>query len=141
MTLRPYLPWRGVLGGALAGFGTLVLLQQFAVVVPTRSAFLAGVLGGALLALLASNVVRAVAGRSPDAQPATPAAAASGHVATHRTPAAGADAYEAPGATTPVAHLDPGLDVVLLERSGDWGHVRCTNGWETWVDARALVAI
>jgi hypothetical protein len=28
---------------------------------------------------------------------------------------------------------------MLLERRGEWAHVRCSNGWEAWVDGRRLV--
>ena len=40
--------------------------------------------------------------------------------------------------TAAVAPLPPGLDIQLLERSGDWGHVLCSNGWSAWDDARLL---
>jgi hypothetical protein len=60
---------------------------------------------------------------------------------THDAPAGGLPAYTAPDPTqAPVAQLDPGLDVQLLERRADWAHVVCSNGWEAWVDARRLVA-
>ena len=60
---------------------------------------------------------------------------------THYAPAGGLPAYTAPDPTqAPVAQLDPGLDVQLLERRADWAHIVCSNGWEAWVDARRLVA-
>lgn len=31
------------------------------------------------------------------------------------------------------------LPVQVLEENTGWAHVRCSNGWETWVDARLLV--
>ncbi|GGW12898.1 hypothetical protein GCM10018980_06450 [Streptomyces capoamus] len=37
--------------------------------------------------------------------------------------------------------LDPLLPVQLVERRGDWGHIRCANGWAAWVDGRLLVAV
>jgi SH3-like domain-containing protein len=40
----------------------------------------------------------------------------------------------------PVATLAPGVQLRLLERLGDWGHVEGSNGWRGWVDARQLVA-
>lgn len=60
---------------------------------------------------------------------------------THDAPQSGLPAYAAPDPTqAPVAQLDPGLDVQLVERRADWAHVVCSNGWEAWVDARRLVA-
>jgi hypothetical protein len=60
---------------------------------------------------------------------------------THDAPESGLPAYAAPDPTqSPVAQLDPGLDVQLLERRADWAHIVCSNGWEAWVDARRLVA-
>src|SRR5215216_4956429 len=60
---------------------------------------------------------------------------------THVVPTEGLPAWAGPdGSAAPAATLDPGLDVMLLERRGEWGHLRCSNGWEAWVDARRLVA-
>jgi hypothetical protein len=141
MTFRPYLPIRGIVGGALTGISVTVLLQQFAVVYPSRSVVLVAVVGGAVVVLLLVNALRAAATRrsSPAAAVARPAATA-GFAGTHRVPASGLDAYDAPGAATPPSRLDPGLDVQVVEVSGDWTHVRCSNGWECWVDGRLLVA-
>jgi hypothetical protein len=59
---------------------------------------------------------------------------------THVVPTEGLPAWAAPdGSTPPAANLDPGLDVMVLERRADWALVRCSNGWEAWVDARRLV--
>jgi hypothetical protein len=59
---------------------------------------------------------------------------------THVVPTEGLPAWAGPdGSAAPAANLDPGLDVMLLERRGDWAQVRCSNGWEAWVDARRLV--
>lgn len=144
MTFRPYVPLRGVLGGALAGLGMFVLMQQFAIVAPTRSTAIAAVAGGAVVMLVAANGLRAVAGgRRPAPVQPRPAAVVApstpGFRPTHRAPASGLDAYEAPGNATTVARLDPGLEVEVIERTGDWTHVRCSNGWTTWVDGRLLV--
>ena len=145
MTYRPYFPLRGIIGGALLGLSIVVLLQQFAVVFPSRSVVLIAVLGGIVLDLLLANLLRASAVRRAPAAasvaaPVVPAAAAdTGFRPTHRAPAGGLDAFDAPGAAAPTARLDPGLDVLVLEQQGDWAHVRCSNGWETWVDARMLV--
>jgi hypothetical protein len=59
---------------------------------------------------------------------------------THVAPTEGLPAWTEPdGSRAPAANLDPGLDVMLLERRGEWAHVRCSNGWEAWVDGRRLV--
>jgi hypothetical protein len=59
---------------------------------------------------------------------------------THVVPTEGLPAWTGPdGSTPPAATLDPGLDVMLLERRGEWAQVRCSNGWEAWVDGRRLV--
>jgi hypothetical protein len=60
---------------------------------------------------------------------------------THVVPTEGLPAWAGPdGSAAPAANLDPGLDVMLLEEQGAWAHVRCSNGWEAWVDGRRLVA-
>jgi hypothetical protein len=59
---------------------------------------------------------------------------------THVVPIEGLPAWAGPdGSTPPAANLDPGLDVMVLERRADWALVRCSNGWEAWVDGRRLV--
>jgi hypothetical protein len=59
---------------------------------------------------------------------------------THVVPTEGLPAWAAPdGSAAPAANLDPGLDVMLIESRGDWAHVRCSNGWEAWVDGRRLI--
>lgn len=59
---------------------------------------------------------------------------------THVVPTEGLPAWAGPdGSVAPAATLDPGLDVMQLEQRGEWAHVRCSNGWEAWVDARRLV--
>lgn len=63
----------------------------------------------------------------------------SGAPATHRVAAGGAGTRPRPEATDPPdQHLEPGLEVVELVRWGQWSFVRCTNGWETWVNASDL---
>ena len=60
---------------------------------------------------------------------------------THVVPTEGLPAWSGPdGSVAPAANLDPGLDVMLIEEQGAWAHVRCSNGWEAWVDGRRLVA-
>jgi hypothetical protein len=59
---------------------------------------------------------------------------------SHVVPTEGLSAWAGPdGSTPPAATLDPGLDVMLLDRRGDWAFIRCSNGWEAWVDGRRLV--
>ena len=63
--------------------------------------------------------------------------------ASHTVPGSGLAAWIAPDPqASPVSRLDPYLDVQLLEQRVDgWGHVRCSNGWEAWVDGRLLQAM
>ena len=137
--MRPYLPLRGIVGGILIGLSAVVLLQQFAVLYPTRGVTAMAIVGAVVIVLVLANIIRASARpKVVSAGAPTPVVTASGFPATHRVPATGADAFDAPGAATPTNRLDPGLDVQVLEQSGDWAHVRCSNGWETWVDARVL---
>ena len=59
--------------------------------------------------------------------------------ATHVVPAKGLPAWATPDPTHPaVATLDPGLGVQLMTWWGEWAHVRCSNGWEAWVNGRLL---
>jgi hypothetical protein len=59
---------------------------------------------------------------------------------THAVPSEGLPAWSGPdGSGPPAANLDPGLDVMVLESRGQWAHIRCSNGWEAWVDGRRLI--
>src|SRR5437588_6273363 len=59
---------------------------------------------------------------------------------THVVPTEGMPAWAGPdGSVAPAANLDPGLDVMLIESRGAWAYVRCSNGWEAWVDGRRLI--
>ncbi|MFI2205741.1 hypothetical protein ACH47Z_34230 [Streptomyces sp. NPDC020192] len=60
---------------------------------------------------------------------------------THVVPPRGMAAWEAPDPARPTLPLDALLPVQLVERRGDWGHIRCANGWAAWVDSRHLVAV
>ncbi|MFJ9820920.1 hypothetical protein ACIRU3_37775 [Streptomyces sp. NPDC101151] len=60
---------------------------------------------------------------------------------THVVPPNGMPAWEAPDPARPTVPLDGLLPVVLVERLGDWAHIRCANGWAAWVDGRHLVAV
>ncbi|MGQ0803186.1 MAG: SH3 domain-containing protein [Actinomycetota bacterium] len=62
--------------------------------------------------------------------------------ATHTAPAEGMDAWRAPDPSqAPDNRLDPELPVSVVEETTGWARVRCSNGWETWVDASKLVAV
>jgi SH3-like domain-containing protein len=59
--------------------------------------------------------------------------------ATHLAPAGGLSAWATPDpAALPVARIDPRVELQLLERSGDWAHIVCNNGWSAWVDGHAI---
>jgi serine/threonine protein kinase len=75
-----------------------------------------------------------------DAGYATVATPTTSYRPTHRVPWTGMHAWPGPDLRLPVvAVLDPDLDVGVLGWHGDWAHVRCSNGWEAWVDGRLLV--
>ena len=60
---------------------------------------------------------------------------------THRVPENGLRAWATPDPTGPViSTLEPRAELVVMERSGDWAHVRAESGWTAWVDGRLLVA-
>jgi hypothetical protein len=61
---------------------------------------------------------------------------------THVVPTEGLPAWAGPDSSVPpAANLDPDLDVMVIETRTDWAHVRCSNGWEAWVDHRRLIAV
>ena len=75
----------------------------------------------------------------PTAVPPQETTAPTGWAPTHVVPAAGLPAWTDPDPlAAPAARLDPGLDVVVDRREGDWAHVICSNGWAAWVDGRLL---
>jgi hypothetical protein len=59
--------------------------------------------------------------------------------ATHTTPPGGLDAWPTPSGTASSTHLDGGLPVQVVARTGDWAEVVAGNGWTGWVDGRLLV--
>jgi hypothetical protein len=155
---RPVFSFSGVLGGLIGAVGVVVLLQQGGKLFPTTNmlvrALAAGFVVGIALPSLArvAKVRRAnrriavIEGRANrarvrmaarvDAPTATPGAA---YAATHVVSSAGLDAWDAPDPSrAPAGRLDAGLDIQVTERSGDWAHVLCSNGWSAWVDGRGL---
>lgn len=61
---------------------------------------------------------------------------------THVVPTEGLPAWAGPdGSVAPAANLDPGLDVMVIDVHADWAHIRCSNGWEAWVDHRRLIIL
>lgn len=157
---RPRVSPLGMLSGAVGGLGAVVLLQQFAVAYPTRGLVLTGVVGGALLSLLTTNLVPRVLVRGEaesaalvdtgaEASLAEPAdmdltdAGVAAWAPTHSVPASGLTAWAAPGELSgvPADKLDPGLEVAVVEQSGSWAHIRCSNGWSAWVDGEQLVEL
>lgn len=62
--------------------------------------------------------------------------------ATHIAPAEGMDTWREPDPSqAPDNRLDPDLPVHVVEETTGWARVRCSNGWESWVDASKLVPI
>jgi hypothetical protein len=72
----------------------------------------------------------------PAAPPAEPV-----YRATHTIPSSGLPVWSHPDpAMAPVAELDPGLDVMLVEElANGWARVVCSNRWSGWVDGRRLI--
>lgn len=76
-------------------------------------------------------VDRAAAATTPGGSPFT---------VTHVVPSDGLPAWARPDPTwSPAATLDPWLPVQVLEWWGEWAHLRCSNGWEAWVNGRLLI--
>ena len=76
---------------------------------------------------------------SPPVEPAAPPAPVTLFHATHRAPATGLATREKPDpGKRPNNRIEPGLELQVIERAGDWARIRCSNGWETWVDGRYL---
>lgn len=72
------------------------------------------------------------------APPATPAPWSP----THLVPADGLDAWAEPDPSLPaVAHLDPRLDVQVVDRRDAWTRIVCSNGWSGWIDGSRLEEI
>jgi len=75
-----------------------------------------------------------------DSWPESPAPHTVAWRASHRVPASGMQAWEAPDSNArPFGSLAGGLEVVVLERSGQWARVSTQGGQDAWVDGRLLV--
>ena len=75
-----------------------------------------------------------------DPWPESPAPHTAAWHASHRVPASGMQAWEAPDANAqPFGSLAGGLEVLVLERSGEWARIRMQGGQDAWVDGRLLV--
>lgn len=145
---RPRVSISGTLSGAVGGLGVVVLLQQFAIAYPTRSLTIVGLIGGAVVHLLIVNAGRAanvsrLNGRLSAAEARLAAApTVPGFVVTHVVPPTGLEARAEPDAVQPVAAvLAGGVELQVLQQTGDWAHVMGGNGWTGWVDARLLQAV
>lgn len=74
-------------------------------------------------------------GLAPEALPAPTFAP------SHVVPPSGLLAWAAPDALmAPVAQLAAGVELLVVGEAGAWARVVGANGWEGWVDGRALVA-
>jgi hypothetical protein len=61
---------------------------------------------------------------------------------THVVSGAGTATWDVPDPGRPATNrLAPELPVQLLEETTGWARVRCSNGWETWVDAGQLLRL
>jgi protease PrsW len=80
-------------------------------------------------------VSQPVAAAPPPPPPPPPA-----WLPTHLVPVEGMAAWAAPDPTrAPMVSLAGRLELVVVERAGDWAHVAAVNGWNGWVDSRRLV--
>jgi hypothetical protein len=135
----------------------VLLLQQFAVLFPTLGILLGGVIGGALLVVVLSNVARSRTVSKLNARisaveseldrmaatgeaPAAPIAPAAGSGATHLVPPSGLPTYAEPDPMlTPGSALEPGTEVTVVEIRGDWALVEAADGTGGWVNGTVLV--
>ncbi|WP_354643980.1 hypothetical protein [Kitasatospora camelliae] len=60
---------------------------------------------------------------------------------THVAPGDGLQTWASPDPSRPTVRLDPLLPVQLVDSSGNWARIVCSNGWSAWVDGRLLVAL
>lgn len=157
---RPVFRVGGIVSGAVGGFSAVILLQQFAVLYPSLGVMLAGIVGGAVLVVALANVARAMTvsrlnrrlsaaearlGGGAAATP-TPTAATAGTAtataATHRVPASGLPSYSEPDPSlTPGSTFEADTHVEVIERRGDWAHIRSADGMTGWVNGTVLESV
>jgi hypothetical protein len=78
---------------------------------------------------------------APAPPPAAPAAPPPPFYPSHRAPAPGLQIWDEPDPSKPAREIFPaGTEVQVLERWGDWAHVRRSDGAEGWVDGRVIEA-
>lgn len=75
----------------------------------------------------------------PSPPPRAPSARPGAFSPTHRIAAQGARTWPAPDSSQKEGPALPGgLQVQFLARQDAWAHVRCSNDWTAWIDARML---
>lgn len=146
----------GIISGLVGGLGFVILLQQMAVLIPTRTALIAGPVLGVVVSIALNTAGRTLGTRRLNKKITQAEAtvlekeaagggvvepAAEGWFPTHVIPDGGLPAWETPdGSAEPASQVDAGLEVQLVEQRGDWAQVSFSNGWTGWVDARRLIA-
>lgn len=88
--------------------------------------------------VIAASAATAAPATSPAAQPAPVAPVV--FTPGNRVPPEGMDSWQAPNPAGPSTALAGGLELEVIERIGDWAHVRASNAWTGWVDARRLTS-
>ena len=150
--------------GTLTALAILTYLQQSGTVYPTAAHAAAAVLAGIVAGLLVANTARLVgAGRlnrrlkkaeqglEVEAhEPRYPPIDDRGDLdtfvwtPTHQVPdnGAGVPAWDTPDrGGEPVATLDPGLPVKVVEERDGLTQVVCSNGWAGWTEADQLIGL
>lgn len=89
--------------------------------------------------LPATGAGAAVAWSAAGAAP-SPVPPARAWAPTHLAPPEGLQSWDQPDPSRPMTPLAPGLELVVVQRIGDWAQVAAINGWSGWVDGRRLVA-
>lgn len=86
----------------------------------------------------ATRIEEAVATPKEDPTP-IPAPEKGAWSPTHRVPSGGMRAWDDPDPDAPpAARLEPGVELAVLEKRGEWARVVGENDWTGWVDARRL---
>lgn len=73
----------------------------------------------------------------PGPPPPSPHPVAAPWHPTHRIPPGGLVGYPTADRSSAVP-IDPGVPVLVVERSGDWARIVASNGWTAWVDGTRL---